>query len=182
MPLNAHNQLEHEPASATDPAHGASKNADHVTTSGEKPTSLFEYLTDASFIPTLEDAPLEQKIKSYLLLILAIFGCVATLWFFEFTLFQTILGRSSSTVVPQGPLVQVPDASTNFVEAAKELVLVTTGASVLIMGMMFVTGTANVDYWSLVMEYGWYTIPILAGVGLVFVISKESTEPTGDLV
>lgn len=183
MPLNADNQLEHEPASATDPAHGASKNADHVTTSGEKPTSLFEYLTDASFIPTLDDAPLEQKIKSYMLLIVTIFGCVATLWFFEFTLFQTILGRSAlSTVVPQGPLVQVPDASTSFVEAVKELVLVTTGASVVIMAMMFFTGTANVDFWSLVMEYGWYTIPIIAGVGLVFVISKESTEPTGDLV
>lgn len=181
MPLNADNELEHEPASVTDPAHSASKNADHVTTSGEKPTSLFEYLTDASFIPTLDDAPLEQKIKSYLLLILTIFGCVATLWFFEFTLFQTILGRSpTSPTVVQGPLV--PDAPISFVEAAKELLFVTTGASVLIMAMMFITGTANVDYWSLVMEYGWYTIPILAGVGLVFVISKESTEPTVELV
>ncbi|KAJ4422428.1 hypothetical protein N0V82_002876 [Gnomoniopsis sp. IMI 355080] len=172
------NQLEHEPASVTDPAHGSSKNADHLTDSGEKPTSLVEFLTDTSFIPTLDEAPLTQRVKSYLLLILTIVGCVSTLWFFDFTLFQPMSGSSSSVV--QGPLTPSPTAT--FVAAAKEVGLMSAGAIVVIMAMLFFTGTSNMDYWSLVMEYGWYTLPIIAGVGLVFVISKESTESMGDLV
>lgn len=174
MPLNSQNQLEHEPASKTDPAHISSKNTDHVTSSGEKPTSMVEVLTDTSFIPTLDDAPLSQKIKSYLLLLFLIVGGVTTLWFFDFSLFKT----GASTVV-EAPLA--PPPPTTFVEAAKEVGLMTAGASVLIMTLFVLTGTAHIDYWSLVMEYGWYTIPIVAGVGLFFVMAKEKTEYTGDL-
>lgn len=178
MPLNSKNQLEHEPASVTDPAHASSKNTDHLTASGEKPTSLREFFTDTSFIPTLDDATLAQKFKSYLLLILTIFGCVSTLRFFDFTLFSANLGGSSSVV--QGPLTPSPTAT--LLDAAKEVGLMTAGASVLIMSMLFFTGTSNMDYWSLVMEYGWYTLPIIGGVVVVFAMSKEGTESTADLV
>ncbi|KAJ4392160.1 hypothetical protein N0V93_005783 [Gnomoniopsis smithogilvyi] len=178
MPLNSKNQLEHEPASLSDPAHASSKNADHLTASGEKPTSFVEFLTDTSFIPTLDDAPLTQKFKSYLLLLLTIFGCVSTLWFFDFTLFQSKLDNSSSAV--PGPLA--PSATATFLDAAQELGIMTAGASVLIMAMLFFTGTSNMDYWSLVMEYGWYTLPIIGAVIVVFAMSKEGTESTADLV
>lgn len=174
MPLNANNQLEHEPAATTDPAHAASKNTNHVASSGEKPTSLIELVTDTSFGPTLDDAPLAQKVKSYLFLILLVHLAVALLWSFDFTLFQT-----TSTAV-RGPLASPP--STRFVDAVKEVGLLTAGVSCLIIVLLFLTGTAHLDYWSLVMEYGWYTIPLVAGMGLFFVLGKEDTEYTGDLV
>lgn len=177
MPLNSDNQLEHEPAAKTDPAHASSKNTDHVTSSGEKPTSLVEFVTDTSFIPTLAGAPLAQKVKSYLLLFLLVFGSVTTLWFFDFTLFQTALDRSSTVV--EGPIA--PPPPTTFLDAAKEVGLMTAGVSAVIMALLFFTGTSDVDYWSLVMEYGWYTIPIVAGVGLFFVMSKENTEYIADV-
>lgn len=178
MPLNAQHKLEHEPAKTRDPAHASSKNKDHVTSSGEKPTSMIEVITDTTFIPTLENAPLSQRIKSYLLLLCTIAGCVTALWYLDFTLFQTPSSIDAATVV-QAPLA--PPAPTSFLDSAKEVGYMTAGVSALILLVLVFTGTAHVDYWSLVMEYGWYTIPVVAGVGLVFVIAKESTEYTGDL-
>lgn len=178
MPLNSEHKLEHEPASKADPAHASSENTDHVTSSGEKPTSAIEFITDTNFIPTLDNAPLSQKIKSYLLLLLTILGGVTALWYLDFTLFQTASSIDASKIV-QAPLA--PPAPTSLLDSAKQVGYMTAGVSVLIMALFVFTGTAHVDYWSLVMEYGWYTIPIVAGVVLVFVIAKENTEYTGDL-
>lgn len=178
MPLNSEHKLQHEPAAKTDPAHASSENTDHVTSSGEKPTSMIEVITDTNFIPTLDNVPLSQKIKSYLLLLFTIFGGVTALYYLDFTLFQTSSSIDASTVV-QAPLA--PPAPTSFLESATEVGYMTVGVSTLIMILFFLTGTAHVDFWSLVMEYGWYTLPVVAGAGLIFVIAKENTEYTGDL-
>jgi len=172
MPLNEDGKLEHAPAKSTDPAHGSSENTNHTTKSGEKPTSAIEAITDPSFMPTLDKAPLAQKLKSYLFLIFLVFGAVTTLWLFGFTLFQTT-----------PPVVEIPlavpgeeDGSTSsLVDVAKEVGLITGSASAAILVLLYSTGTVNMDFWSLVIEYGWWSLPIVGAVGLLFVITQENT-------
>lgn len=180
MPLNAQNELEHEPPKKSDPAHASTANTDHTTSTGEKPTSLVEVVADTSFVPTLHDAPLAQKLKSYLLLLGMILACVVTLSAFDFHLFQTTASRqTAAAIAAEGPVAPPPPAS--LLDTAWEVGLMTAGVSAFIMGSFYVTGTAHLDYWSLVMEYGWYTLPFIAGVGLLFVRAKESSEYVEDL-
>lgn len=178
MPRNEKGELEHAPAKASDPAHASSTNTDHATKSGEKPTTVFEAITDPSFFPTLEGAPLAQKVKSYLFLVFLVFGAVTTLWFFEFALFQT---KSPAVEIP----LVVPGTEGGYTESTadiiKEVGLMTGGVSAVILGLLYVTGTANVDFWSLVMEYGWWTLPAVGFMGLMYVIMEENTETIGEV-
>ncbi|KAK9774080.1 hypothetical protein AB5N19_06928 [Seiridium cardinale] len=172
MPMNEDGKLEHPPAKSTDPAHSSSGNTDHTTKNGEKPTTAIEAITDPSFFPTLDGAPLSQKLKSYAFLVFLVFGAVSTLWFFGFELFQTA-----------PPAVEIPlavpgdeDGPPNSLgEIAMEVGLMTGGASAAILALLFFTGTANLDFWSLVMEYGWWTLPAIGSAGLLFVMAQENT-------
>lgn len=176
--MNEDGELEHAPARYTDPAHGAHKNNDHTTKSGEKPTTAFEAITDPSFFPTLEGAPLAQKLKSWSLLLFLIFGAVSMLWFFGFTLFQT---DPPAVPIPMAVPGREGGYMESFTEVAKEVGLMTVGATAAIYGLLYTTGTTNLDFWSLVMEYGWWTMPLAGFIGVMFVILQEHTETIGEV-
>jgi hypothetical protein len=57
-----------------------------------------------------------------------------------------------------------------------ELGAVLGGVSAAVMLLLWWTGTQNIDMWSLVMEWGWYTIPVASAAGLLFVMMLERTE------
>lgn len=192
MPVDENKNLYHEPPKPSDPAHGTSSNTDHTTTSGTKPTSVVEAVTDPSFFPTLDKAPLAQKIKSHLLLACIVYGGVAVLWLSGFTLFQT---RSQLTPPDLG-VVEIPlappadvyeDNATETQEAllavvARETGLMTAGVvGAAVLAMLYSTGTTNVDFWSLTIEYGWWTLPAVGAAGLLFVLMQESSEDIKDV-
>ncbi|KAI0132940.1 hypothetical protein BJ170DRAFT_265991 [Xylariales sp. AK1849] len=178
MPLNADNKLEHAPAKSTDPAHASSENTNHATKSGGKPTSATEAITDPNFFPTLDKAPLAQKLKSYLFLLFLVFGAVMALWLFDFTLFQT---KPLDVEVPLAVPGTEGGHADSLVDIAKEVGLMTVGASAAILLLLFFTGTANLDFWSLVVEYGWWSLPIVGAVVVVFAILQEGTESMKDV-
>lgn len=64
----------------------------------------------------------------------------------------------------------------SLVAAAREAGLMTAGFGTVILAMLYSTGTTNVDFWSLVMEYGWWTLPVLGAAGLLFVMMQEDSE------
>ncbi|KAH6656040.1 hypothetical protein BKA67DRAFT_562500 [Truncatella angustata] len=173
MPMNEEGKLEHAAPKPSDPAHGSSENTNHTTKHGEKPTTAKEAIMDPSFFPTLHGAPLAQKVKSYLFLVSLVFGAVATLWFCGYELLQT------TPPVVQVPLV-VPGTeggyAESYAEVAKEVGILTTGASAMIMLLLYITGTSHIDFWSLVIEYGWWTLPLAGFMGILFVIMAENTE------
>lgn len=141
--------------SPSDPANASSANTD---TSGAKPQTALEALSDPSFLPTLDEAPIEQKAKSHLLLVLLVLGAVVSAWFMGFSVLQVPEQRSWS-----------------------ELAVYLAGASAVALALVFWTGTASIDLWSLVMKWGWYTIPVACAAGLIFVMMQERTEELQDL-
>lgn len=178
MSLCADNKLQHAPAKPTDPAHSSSENTDHTTASGEKPTTALEAVTDLSFAPSLDKAPFAQKLKSYLFLMFLVLGTVLTLWFFGFTLFQT---SHRAVDIP----LAVPDTEgghpDSLAEIATQVGFMTVGVSAVILVLLYITGTANVDFWSLVVEYGWWTLPAVGATVVIFAILQDRAEITTDL-
>ncbi|KAI9745188.1 MAG: hypothetical protein M1818_001466 [Claussenomyces sp. TS43310] len=142
-----------EEPSSTDPAHPSYANFDHTTQSGEKPKSALEAVTDPAFLPTLADAPVHQKLKSHSLLVLLIFGAVFGAWFMGFSVLQF-------------------SGCQSWMELGLRLGSVATAA----LALIFWTGTGTIDLWSLIMEWGWYSIPVAATAGLIFVIMQERSE------
>ncbi|KAK6207241.1 hypothetical protein LQW54_007325 [Pestalotiopsis sp. IQ-011] len=184
MPVDENKNLYHEPPKPSDPAHGTSSNDDHTTTSGTKPTSVVEAVTDPSFFPTLDKAPLAQKIKSHLLLACIVYGGVAVLWLSGFTLFQTrgqLAPDLGAVEIPLAPPDLYEDSATETRDAlavvARETGLMTAGVvGAAVLAMLYSTGTTNVDFWSLTIEYGWWTLPAVGAAGLLFVLMQESSE------
>ncbi|KAF3019395.1 hypothetical protein E8E14_012317 [Neopestalotiopsis sp. 37M] len=193
MPVDENKNLYHAAPKPTDPAHPSSGNTNHTTKSGTKPTTAIEAIADPNFFPTLEKAPLAQKVKSLLLLAVVVYGGVAALWMSGFTLFQQdpslqpevggLAGAGAAPVV-EIPLA-LPDnfdeitgkaVNDSLVAAAREAGLMTAGFGTVILAMLYSTGTTNVDFWSLVMEYGWWTLPVLGAAGLLFVMMQEDSE------
>ncbi|ETS84740.1 hypothetical protein PFICI_02765 [Pestalotiopsis fici W106-1] len=189
MPVDENKNLYHEAPKPTDPAHASSANTNHTTKSGTKPTSAVEAITDPDFFPTLEKAPLAQKVKSTLFLAVLVYGAVAALWLFGFTLFQQEQPPNPQEAAGgAGPMIveiplALPDDAVNetaltdsLAAAAREVGLMTAGFGTVILAMLYSTGTTNVDFWSLVMEYGWWTLPVMGAAGLLFVIMQEDSE------
>jgi hypothetical protein len=78
----------------SDPAHPDQPNSDHTTSDGEKPTTLLQAATSASFFPTLDDAPLTTKLLSHSILLVLVSGGVFGAWFLGFEIFQVANDRS----------------------------------------------------------------------------------------
>jgi hypothetical protein len=146
-------QSAREPASKSDPANASSANTDHTKQDGTKPQSATEALLDPDFLPTLEDAPLEQKAKSHSLLVILVLGAVLGAWFFGYDLLQI-------------------DSAKSWTELGLGLGAVVLGT----LGLLYWTGTGSIDLWSLVVEWGWYSLPVAGGAALLFVILQEKTE------
>jgi len=146
-------QSAREPASTSDPAHASSANTNHTKQNGSKPQSAAEALLDPDFLPTLDDAPLEQKAKSHSLLVLLVLGAVCGAWFLGYDLLQIDSGKT-------------------WTELGLMLGTVVLGT----LGLLYWTGTGSIDLWSLVVEWGWYSLPVAAGAGLLFVMLQERTE------
>lgn len=139
--------------STTDPASSSSANTDHTKTNGEKPDSALGALLDPTFHPSLKSAPLLQKAKSYALLLVLVFGAVFSAWLLGFDMLQV-------------------SAATSWVELGLKL----GGVGGVVLGLLAWTGTTEVDLWSLVMEWGWYSIPVAGFAGLMLVMMMERTE------
>lgn len=46
----------------------------------------------------------------------------------------------------------------------------------VILGGLWQTGFADVDLYTLVRVYGWYTLPIIGGVFVLFALMQESAD------
>jgi hypothetical protein len=138
----------------SDPAHPDQANTNHTNKDGEKPTTFKDAIADPSFLPTLDDAPLQAKVASHSILIFLVVGGVVGSWFLGFDLFQLSDGKSWL-----------------------ELGGVLGGVSVVLIGALFWTGTANVDFKALLDEFWWLTLPIVMMAGLALVMLQERQEP-----
>lgn len=137
-----------KPATPHDPAHANSSNADHTTASGEKPTSAFTAITDTEFIPSLEEAPKTRIALSHMLLLSLVAGGVLAAWYMDLEIFQ-IFGQGR--------------------EAAIGLGLVTVALMVLLAW----SGSLMVDWFALVKEYWWLSMPVGGAATLALVMMQE---------
>ncbi|KAK6516059.1 hypothetical protein TWF506_005972 [Arthrobotrys conoides] len=120
-----------------------SQNTDHTTEFGEKPTSGTEIITDTSFAPTLQVAPLSRYILSFAVLSFLLVCAGVGVWYLELDIFQT---------------------------TTQQWVIV---AAVIVS--LFYSGVVWIDWWAILVEYWWLSIPILAGMGIVFIRMDEAT-------
>lgn len=137
-----------KPATKHDPAHADSTNTDHTTTTGEKPTSALTAITDTDFIPTLDEAPKARVALSHLLLLSLVAGAVVAAWYMQLEIFQ---------VFGQGR------------EAAVGLGLVTAALMVLLAW----SGSLMVDWFALIKEYWWFSMPAAGAATLALVMMQE---------
>ncbi|KAK6362567.1 hypothetical protein TWF730_000024 [Orbilia blumenaviensis] len=121
----------------------AAPNTDHTTNSGTKPSSGTEVITDTSFAPTLESAPLLRCVQSFFVLSLLITFASLGAWYVGFDIIQT---TSQQWVV--------------------------IGAATI---SLFYSGVIWIDWWIIVVEYWWLSIPALAGIGIVMLRMDEAT-------
>lgn len=62
-----------------------------------------------------------------------------------------------------------------------ELLLPLGGVVLGVLGLLAWTGSLSLDFWDLVMKWGWYSIPAVGAAGLLFVVMQERTEMMGDV-
>lgn len=137
----------------SDPAHPSQGNDDHTLKDGTKPTSALSALTDETFLPTLDETSKTQQAKSHSLLLFLVVGGVVGAWFYGFEILQISPHKSWL-----------------------ELAIGLGGVSAVLLGLLYWTGTGNIDMWSLVMEWGWWSLPVAGAAGLLFVMMQERTE------
>ncbi|KAF3916802.1 hypothetical protein ABW20_dc0108681 [Dactylellina cionopaga] len=123
------------------PSHSSNPNTDHTTKSGTKPATGIEALTDTSFVPTLESAPLTRYLQSFIVLATMVASVAVAAMFLNFDIFQTSIQQW--------------------------FILLAVTAS------LFYTGVVWIDWWTIVVEYWWLSIPILAGMGVAVVRMDE---------
>ncbi|KAF3092602.1 hypothetical protein TWF102_008419 [Orbilia oligospora] len=130
-------------ATIRSPFHSSdSKNTDHATKSGDKPTSGTEIIIDTSFAPTLEAAPLSRYLQSFVVLSFLLGSARVGIWYLGFDIFQT---TTQQWVI---------------------IAAVTT--------CLFYSGVVWIDWWAVVVEYWWLSIPILAGTSILFIRMDEA--------
>ncbi|KAF3160249.1 hypothetical protein TWF106_009014 [Orbilia oligospora] len=119
-----------------------SKNTDHATKPGDKPTSGTETIIDTSLAPTLEAAPLFRYIQSFVILSFLLGSAGVGVWYLGFDIFQT---------------------------TTQQWVIVAAVTTCL-----FYSGVVWIDWWAVVVEYWWLSIPILAGTGILLTRMDEA--------
>ncbi|KAF7522028.1 hypothetical protein G7054_g12265 [Neopestalotiopsis clavispora] len=184
MPVDENKNLYHEAPKPTDPAHPSSGNTNHTTKSGTKPTTAMEAITDPTFFPDARKGapgtesqvppPARRRRLRRRRRAPEVGG---------------LAGAAAGAGAGAAPVVEIPLAlpddfdeitgkavNDSLVAAAREAGLMTAGFGTVILAMLYSTGTTNVDFWSLVMEYGWWTLPVLGAAGLLFVMMQEDSE------
>lgn len=74
MPTTSERLANADPSAVNDPAHPDHENTDHTLSTGEKPSSFLNVLTDPSFTPTTTKAPLLRKLQSLVVLLSLVGG------------------------------------------------------------------------------------------------------------
>lgn len=151
--------------SPSDPAHPSQPNSDHTTTSGKKPSTILSAVTSSSFLPTLTSAPITTRILSHSILLILVCGGVVGAYLYGFDLFQVQVAHQSQLPIQ----VQVVDW-TNL-----ELAVFLGGISALITAALVWTGTANIDFYALVGEFWWLSLPAVAAAGTALVLMMETS-------
>lgn len=114
--------------------------------------------TDVLPLPTLEkSSPATAHIKSNFLLFVGLVSGLAACYLFGFELFQPADGTSWQEVAVW---------STGFI---------TLGAAVL-----WFIGLHTIDWWALVLEYWWFSMPIAGAVGFLYVRAEEGSVELGE--
>lgn len=112
-----------------------------------------ESLNEKTSLPSLEDKPIAHQAKSHGLLLFIVLGAVAGCWLLGFSLFQVSPGSSW-----------------------KELLALLGAFAAAALALLVWTGTHSLDLWTLVMRWGWYTLPLVGATGLLFVMMQERTD------
>lgn len=133
-------------------AHSSKANENHTTTDGTKPQTAVSTITDPDFLPTLDEAPATQHVKSHLLLLSLIVGGVFSAWFVGFKMFQVFEHQS-------------------WGELALGLGAVVAAAA----GMLYWTGSHFIDWWELVTGFWWLSMPVAGAAGLLLLIAQEQS-------
>jgi len=144
--------------STSDPAHPSNPNNDHTKTDGTKPQTAIDVIVDPDFLPTLEKAPIQQHLKSNLLLLSLITSGVFGSWLLGLDMFQVSEGQSWG-MLASGLMGVV---------------------GVIGLGVWF-TGALWIDWWELVLGYWWLSMPVAAGAGLLFVMAQEKSKGLKEL-
>lgn len=72
----------------SDPSHPSQPNSNHTNSSGDKPTTAIDAILDPEFLPTLDEAPKRQQVKSHVLLLLMVAGAIFLAWLTGFEILQ----------------------------------------------------------------------------------------------
>ena len=137
---------------SSDPAEPANVNGNHTTTSGTKPTTAFTAITDPNFLPTLDNAPIEQHAKSHLLLL------------------SMVLGAGLLAYLGGFELLQVSEQS-----SWQDVGLGAGAAVLLVLAGLYWTGAHYIDWWELVSGYWWLSMPVAGAAGLLLVMAQEKS-------
>jgi hypothetical protein len=114
--------------------------------------------SDVLPLPTLEPhSPITAHLKSHSLLFIGILGAIAGCWLFGFELFQ-------------------PSETTSWQEIA-----IAVGALTAVGGgLLWFIGLHQIDWWALVMEYWWFSMPILLAIVFMYVRAEEGSLELGE--
>lgn len=115
-------------------------------------------VTDALPLPTLEkSSTIGAHLKSNLLLLCGVLSAIGACYLYGFELLQ-------------------PSADTSWREMGIIYgILVAAGA-----GLLWFVGLQRIDWWALVMEYWWFSMPIGLAVVFLYVRAEEGSLELGE--